>query len=83
MDSKEIYCDSNKLREYLVVNGSNFLELDDYKRIPYFWEASSKFACNLNKSSISELVAKFAYYFTLPAKVKDVSEQKIKFFHLD
>lgn len=71
MDAREIYCSPSKLAEYLVVNNSNYLELD-YSAVPDFWHTSSAFACSLNRWSMSDLGAFLASSFTLPDNVKDV-----------
>lgn len=73
IDGREIYCSPSKLAEYLVVNNSNYLELD-YSSVPEFWQASSHFACSLNRWSMSDLGGFLANSFTLPDNVKDVNQ---------
>lgn len=72
MDAKEIYCNADKLKQFLAVNNSNYLELN-YSNIDNFWQLSSNFVCYLNVSSLSDLGANITSYFTLPDKVQEVS----------
>lgn len=46
--------------------------IPDSNRIPNFWQSSSKFLCNADRNSLSEVGSTFAKYFTLPDNVRDV-----------
>lgn len=71
VDAREILCNHSKLEQYLVVNNSNYLELN-YSSITDFWKATSNFACSLNRWSVSDLGSYLANSFYLPDNVKDV-----------
>ena len=71
MDSRNIYCNTENLKNFFKIKNANYIELND-TGIDNFWPVSSKFICALNTSGISDIATEFASSFTLPSTVKDV-----------
>ena len=69
--SKSVYCDPHKLQQYVKVNSSSYVQIED-AGIPNFWPAVSKFMCNLNSTTFSYVTANLGTDFALPKTVKDV-----------
>lgn len=69
--SKDVYCDAKKLKYFMKVENSAYVQVAD-EGIPNFWEAISGFLCGANTTAFSSLMETLGTSFALPSGVKDV-----------
>jgi hypothetical protein len=75
MQARYIFCDPINLRNFLMLNSTMYIQLND-SGIPNFWQDSSKFLCGANLTTLSEIAQSFTTDFTLPENVRDVRKKK-------
>jgi hypothetical protein len=71
MTTRSVYCSPTKLREFFMVNNTNYVIIND-KNIPGFWESTSKFLCTTNPEQLSKITESISNDFALPNDVKEV-----------
>lgn len=70
LDTKSVYCDPTKLKNYLVANRKYF-EIDS-NGIDKFWEKTSNFLCQSNFETLSVITDNLPSRFVIPREIKEV-----------
>lgn len=70
-ESRDIVCNPIILEEYIKVNSSALVQIND-SNITNFWTDSSQFLCNLQSSQLQTIADSFSASFVLPAPVREV-----------
>lgn len=81
MDAKTVYCDSFKLKKYLLEDNRMYIEIND-SGINNFWNKTSNFLCKTNFDAISMLTDKLSSQFMLPPTIRQVWLKELKCFKI-
>ena len=71
MDAKSVYCDPIKLKQFLLVENSKYVSIND-NNIDKFWEKTSNYLCQSSLDSLSGLTTNLPSKFVIPKSIKDV-----------